>query len=62
MTPDRLPIIDRDARDPRILYACGHGKNGLLLAGLTAEIVVDLLDGNRQDPASPFALSRFRMS
>jgi glycine oxidase len=59
ITPDRLPIIDSDPLDPRITYACGHGKNGLLLAGLTAELVLDLLSGNRLDPASPFRLSRF---
>src|SRR6185295_10528302 len=35
MTPDKLPIIDVDPADDRIVYACGHGKNGLLLAGLT---------------------------
>jgi glycine/D-amino acid oxidase-like deaminating enzyme len=38
----------------------GHGKNGLLLAGLTAEIVLDLIAGNRQDAACPFRLDRFR--
>jgi glycine/D-amino acid oxidase-like deaminating enzyme len=59
ITPDRLPIIDRDLRDPRVIYAVGHGKNGLLLAGVTAEMVADLLDGNRLDPASPFFVGRF---
>jgi len=59
MTPDRLPIIDADPADARIIYACGHGKNGLLLAGLTAELVVDLIEGNRLDAASPFRLGRF---
>jgi glycine oxidase len=61
MTPDRVPIIDRDPNDERIVYACGHGKNGLLLAGLTAEIVLDLLGGNQLEPSSPFALSRFKI-
>lgn len=62
MTPDRLPIIDVDPTDGRIVYCCGHGKNGLLLAGLSAEIVVDLIAGNRQDPAFPFRLDRFATS
>jgi glycine oxidase len=61
MTPDKLPIVDRDPTDERIVYACGHGKNGLLLAGLTAEIVLDLLGGNRLEPSSPFGLSRFQI-
>ena len=59
MTPDRLPIIDIDPADDRIIYCCGHGKNGLLLAGLSAEIVVGLIAGNRQDPGFPFRLDRF---
>ena len=59
MTPDKLPIVDSDPSDGRIVYACGHGKNGLLLAGLTAESVVRLLAGNHQETGSPFGLSRF---
>jgi hypothetical protein len=31
----------------------GHGKNSLLLAGLTAETVLDLIAGNRQEPLFP---------
>jgi glycine oxidase len=60
MTPDKLPIIDVDPVDDRILYACGHGKNGLLLAGLSAEIVLSLAAGNRLDPDSPFRIGRFK--
>lgn len=59
MTSDRLPIIDVDPADGRIILCCGHGKNGLLLAGLSAEIVVDLIAGNRQEPTFPFRLDRF---
>ena len=59
MTPDKLPIIDYDPADRRVVFACGHGKNGLLLAGLTAEIVLDLLAGNRLEADSPFRLDRF---
>jgi glycine oxidase len=60
MTPDKLPIIDHDPVDRRIVYACGHGKNGLLLAGLTAAIVLDLVGGNRLGRSFPFGLDRFR--
>ena len=59
MTTDRLPILDVDPADDRIILCCGHGKNGLLLAGLSAEIVVDLVAGNRQEPTFPFRLNRF---
>lgn len=59
MTPDKLPIVDIDPDEPRIVYACGHGKNGLLLAGLTAQLTLSLLSGNRLDAHSPFRLDRF---
>jgi glycine oxidase len=61
MTPDKLPIIDAEPTDRRIVYASGHGKNGLLLAGLTAEIVLDLIAGNLLELDSPFRLDRFKM-
>ena len=44
MTPDTLPLIGR--LDPRTVVATGHGRNGLLLAPLTADAIVAELDGN----------------
>ena len=44
-TPDLLPIIGADPERPRVIYACGHSRNGILLAPLTAEAVADLLTG-----------------
>lgn len=61
MPPDKLPIVDSDPDDQRLVYACGHGKNGLLLAGLTADIVVDLLSGNRLEADSPFRIDRLEI-
>lgn len=45
MTPDLLPIIGADPERPRLLYSCGHAKNGVLLAPLSAEVVADLVTG-----------------
>lgn len=45
VTPDMLPVIGPDADRPRVIYACGHSRNGILLAPLTAEAVADLLTG-----------------
>lgn len=42
-TPDGRPVIGRGARDG-LLWATGHGRNGVLLAPLTAERVLELLD------------------
>lgn len=45
VTPDMLPIIGRDPERPRIVYACGHSRNGILLAPLTGEVVASILAG-----------------
>ena len=45
ITPDGLPIIGRDPDMPSLIYACGHGKNGILLAPITAECVAALAGG-----------------
>ena len=44
-TPDRLPIIGSDPERPRLIYACGHAKNGILLAPATAKAVAALVQG-----------------
>jgi glycine oxidase len=41
-TPDNLPLVEE--RDG-VLLATGHGRNGVLLAPLTAEMVVHVLGG-----------------
>jgi glycine oxidase len=45
MTPDLLPILGPDPDEPRIVYACGHSRNGILLAPLTAACVADFAMG-----------------
>jgi glycine oxidase len=44
-TPDNAPIIGRSLADPRIVWATGHYRNGVLLAPVTAELVVAELAG-----------------
>ena len=60
MTPDHLPIIGRDPAHPSLLYACGHSRNGILLAPITGEIVASLASGE-EAPADvlPFSIQRF---
>lgn len=43
VTPDLLPIIGRDPERPRVIYACGHSRNGILMARATALAVADLI-------------------
>ncbi|MGH7527852.1 MAG: glycine oxidase ThiO [Gemmatimonadales bacterium] len=45
MTPDGLPIIGPEPRLRGLWYATGHGRNGILLAGLTGKVVSQLLAG-----------------
>jgi glycine oxidase len=58
-TPDDLPAIGR-AAVPGLLYACGHLRNGILLAPITARLVTRLL--RDEDPGidlAPFDPRRF---
>jgi glycine oxidase len=50
-TPDDLPVIGVSASMPKLFYATGHYRNGVLLAPLTAQLVADALVGKRSDPA-----------
>ena len=45
MTPDGLPIIGPEPRLDGLWYATGHGRNGILLAGITGVIIRQLLSG-----------------
>ena len=60
VTPDFLPIIDRDPEWPSLIYACGHSRNGILLAPLTGESVASLVfDEEPEHDLAPFSIGRF---
>jgi glycine oxidase len=44
VTPDGAPIVGPDPDVRGLWYATGHGRNGILLAGLTGEAIGDLLE------------------
>jgi glycine oxidase len=56
VTPDMLPIIGPDPESPSVLYACGHSRNGVLMAPLTGDLMADLVT---ESPLS-HDLSQFR--
>lgn len=60
VTPDGRPILGPDPEHPRLVYACGHSRNGILLTPITALLVADLLTGTtpRHD-VSQFRAGRF---
>ena len=45
MTPDGLPVMGADPEWPSLLYACGHSRNGILMAPLTGECIAALAAG-----------------
>ncbi len=60
VTPDGLPILGAEPRLGGLWYATGHGRHGILLAGLTGVLIRQLLDG--EPPAedlTAFAPDRF---
>jgi glycine oxidase len=60
MTPDGLPILDRDPEHPALLYACGHSRNGVLMAPLTGDCIADLVAGEKPRlDLRPFSVRRF---
>jgi glycine oxidase len=56
-TPDNAPLLGPDPEDPRLVWAAGHHRNGVLLAPVTADLVAAELAG--EAPALPFAPGRF---
>jgi glycine oxidase len=49
VTPDGRPIVGADPETRGLWFATGHGRNGILLAALTGEIVGDLLTRGETD-------------
>jgi glycine oxidase len=59
-TPDNLPLIGPGALDGLVL-ACGHYRNGILLAPLTGDAIAGLLDtGRLPDAVAPAAPTRLQ--
>lgn len=44
-TPDGRPIVGREPEVEGLWYATGHGRNGILFAGITGRIIRDQLAG-----------------
>lgn len=59
-TPDDLPMIDRSAALENLWLACGHFKNGVLLAPATGQSLAEwLVGGTRPECLAPFCATRF---
>lgn len=49
MTPDGRPIIGADPLVGNLWYATGHGRNGILLAAMTGDLIAQLCTGEEID-------------
>jgi len=59
-TPDGRPIIGPDPHFSGLWYATGHGRNGILLAGYTGELVAELHFGEEIEiDLAPISPTRF---
>ena len=60
-TPDSLPVIGPHPKDPRIVFAFGHGHLGLTLSAVTARHVASLVgERPRERNLEPFGIERFQ--
>jgi glycine oxidase len=57
MSPDGLPIIGR--LSAQVIVATGHGRNGILLAPITADAVAALISGEALPDAKAATPERF---
>jgi glycine oxidase len=48
-TPDNAPLLGSNPIEPRLLYATGHFRNGILLAPVTGEVIASLLVDEEPD-------------
>ena len=59
-TPDGLPIVGAEPRLKGLWYATGHGRNGILLAGITGELIAQGIAGEETpDVLHPLRPGRF---
>ncbi|MDE0392661.1 MAG: FAD-dependent oxidoreductase [Rhodospirillales bacterium] len=59
-TPDSLPVLGRAPRHPAVLFAFGHGHQGVIGAAKTAEVIADLVAERTPSlDLAPFDVGRF---
>lgn len=60
-TPDNAPVIGPSWRDPRLIHATGHYRNGILMTPVTADAVAALVvDAAPAAEVAPFSSARFQ--
>jgi glycine oxidase len=60
VSPDGLPIVGREPRLNGLYYATAHGRNGILLSGITGSLICRMLGGeNELEMLVPLRPERF---
>jgi glycine oxidase len=60
MTPDGIPILGPEPRLRGLWYAAGHGRNGVLLAAITAVVLQRMMSGQQPtENLNPLRPERF---
>lgn len=60
VSPDGLPIVGREPRLTGLYYATAHGRNGILLSGITGAMICRMLGGeNELELLAPLRPERF---
>lgn len=60
VTPDLLPVVGADPECDGLFYACGHSRNGVFLAPLTASVIAELISsGCTSVDVTAYAPGRF---
>ena len=60
MSADLHPVLGTDPDEPRLIYATGHSRNGVLMTPLTGDCVAAILTGDALPvDIEPFSISRF---
>jgi glycine oxidase len=63
ISADLQPILGHDPEEPRLLYATGHSRNGVLMTPLTGDCIGALLAGERPPvDIGDFSITRFAVS
>ncbi|WP_371915937.1 FAD-dependent oxidoreductase [Pseudomonas sp. B19(2017)] len=57
--PDSLPVIGVSPNEPRLIHAFGHQHLGLTLAGVTGQLVSQLIEGTAPAWLDAFSSRRF---
>ena len=62
-TPDGLPVLGAEPEVPRLFYATGHFRNGILLAPITGYVIAALVAGESPGmDLQAFSASRFPLA